>query len=69
MSQTTITRCTDVKVGDKVTEIDTPEGPFYAVLSVDQTARSYTVDADETGEDPLPLDFHYRQSDAVLVAG
>lgn len=42
----------DLKVGDSVTEVDTPGGPFYRVTSVDRDAGEFTLDGDVT----LPID-------------
>lgn len=50
--QTTIVKASTLTAGDRITEVDTPAGPFYVVLEV--TARSIVVDASDDDE-PLPV--------------
>jgi hypothetical protein len=50
----TIVKCSDLKPGDKITEVDTPEGPFYAVAKVN--AKSVVV-RDEEYDITLRLPF------------
>ncbi len=65
-------RCNAVKVGDRITEADTPKGPFYPVVKVNP--KSFVVDAAGPmrpyGDDAAevePMRFPYRPSDVVLV--
>ncbi|MEJ7654711.1 MAG: hypothetical protein WKH64_15945, partial [Chloroflexia bacterium] len=45
---------TELRVGDFVTEVSPPEGPFYWVIGV--AARTITVDARGNGNnEPLPI--------------
>ena len=65
---TTICKTADLKVGDRITELDTPTGPFYEVLKV--TAKTFVVDAGAAmgcGE-TVPVRFGIRPNAAVLVA-
>ena len=63
----TICKTADVKVGDRITELDTPEGPFYEVLKV--TAKTFVVEgAPEGYGKSLPMRFGIRPNAAVLVA-
>ena len=67
VSGTTLRRTADLKVGDRITEIDTPDGPFYPVLKI--TAKTFVVDAGEAmgyGE-IVPVRFGIRPNHAVLV--
>ena len=64
---TTVTRTADLKVGDRITELDTPEGPFYPVLKI--TAKTFVVEgAPEDYGKSLPMRFGIRPNAAVLVA-
>lgn len=45
MTTTRIVACAEVHVGDRITEIDTPDGPFYSVVR--ETEKSFWVDASE----------------------
>ncbi len=83
MTATIQVRCSAVKVGDRITEIDTPGGPFYPVIKVNP--RSFVVDAagpmrpyGDDAADPIraygddvpeaePMRFPYSPSDVVLV--
>lgn len=42
----TLTRCSELKVGDMITEQDTPDGPFYVVTRVEGRYYWYANDAD-----------------------
>ncbi|HEY5454156.1 MAG TPA: hypothetical protein VIJ96_01675 [Acidothermaceae bacterium] len=72
---TTITRTADLKVGDRITEIDTPEGPFYEVLQVIIKAKSASliVETATAGEladgESYPLTLRITSRSAVLVDG
>ena len=46
-----LARIIDLVVGDVITEVDTPAGPFYTVNSVDLTKDEFVVD-----EVALPVD-------------
>ena len=65
----TITRSTDVKVGDQITELDTPQGPWYAVLKVN--AKSLVVETASLGEladgESYPTTIRIAPNGAVLV--
>ncbi len=68
------TRCTDLKVGDMITEVDTPDGPFYPVIKVnpksivvDANALRLPGDEDDEPLEPLPLRMPIRPSDVVLL--
>lgn len=52
-------RSSEVRVGDRITEIDTPEGPYYTVTKVN--AKSFVLG----GLVRLP----FRATDVVLRAG
>jgi hypothetical protein len=70
MTASTIVKASEVAAGDLITETDTPEGPFYAVLKVN--AKSVVVDADEfygtADACPMPVRLSIRSSDAVRRA-
>lgn len=56
-----IVRTAEVVAGDWITEMDTPEGPFYLVAKVN--AKSLLVHLDPSEPDTLRLPF--RATDAV----
>jgi hypothetical protein len=66
----TITKCSEVKVGDRITEIDTPSGPWYAVLKINMA--SYVLESASAEElangESYPMTFRFRPTDGVLVA-
>jgi len=66
---TTITRTADLKVGARITEHDTPEGPFYEVLKVN--AKSLVVEsatAEELADgESYPLTLRITPNSSVLV--
>jgi hypothetical protein len=54
MTKTERVEAKTLKAGDMITEIDTPDGPFYPVVKVN--AKSIVVDAAEEWDDtPLPV--------------
>lgn len=57
-----IAKATTVVAGDRVTEYDTPEGPFYAVVKVNP--KSLVLDDGYGSTLRLP----FRPSDALRVA-
>ncbi len=67
---TTKVRSSEVRVGDRITEVGTPDGPFYPVLKVNRT--SIVIDADDCygteDADPLPIRTPFRSTDVVLRA-
>jgi len=71
---TTVCRTADLKVGDRITEVDTPEGPFYDVLNVvlkgnrvaALVVETATPDELALGES-YPLTLRIAPSSAVLV--
>lgn len=42
-----VVRAAEVRVGDEVTEVDTPGGPWYRVLRVDEARGSLLLDDGE----------------------
>lgn len=48
--ETTLTRCSELRVGNMITEQDTPEGPFYVVTKTD--ARHYWFASVEDADIP-----------------
>jgi hypothetical protein len=50
-----IVKCSEVVVGDWITEYDTPEGPFYLVAKVN--AKSLVVHLDPNEPDTIRLPF------------
>lgn len=63
-SATQLVLTTRLRVGDFVTEADTPAGPFYRVLEV--SPSSLTLDAASDDDDPVPLRLPTRRTDTVL---
>ncbi len=62
---------TEIRVGDSITEMNTPSGPFYPVLKVN--AKTFVVDAramnDTIGEAaPLPIRLPRSAGAGVLRA-
>lgn len=43
--QTRIVPCSQIKTGDRITEMDTPEGPFYRVVR--ETAKTFWFAAED----------------------
>lgn len=74
MISSAIRKASEVKVGDRITEHDTPEGPFYPVLKVD--AKSFVIDAAHAmrpgqDEEDLPVEpvrFPIRPTGSIRVA-
>lgn len=62
MTQTRIVLAPAITVGDRITELDTPEGPFYDVVKL--TAKRITVAMDDGFQTTLPL----RATDQLRVA-
>ncbi len=67
---TTLCRTTDVQVGDRITEHDTPDGPFYEVVKVNRASFVVeTATADESANDETyPLTVRMSSGGSVLVA-
>lgn len=61
-----ITKASEVRQGDLVTETDTPDGPFYRVLKVNP--KSLVLDASGDPSDPLPVRLPFGPTHAVRVA-
>ncbi len=54
-----------VRVGDRISEVGSPGGPWYPVLLVDE--RSLTIDGRMTAEEPeLPVTLEYCATAQVL---
>ncbi len=54
-----------VRVGDRISEVGSPDGPWYPVLLRDE--RSVTIDGRATAEEPeLPVTLEYSASAQVL---
>jgi hypothetical protein len=60
-----IAKATEVTVGDYITEIGTPDGPFYPVVKVN--AKSLVVDASDDGE-PLLVRVPVGANDQIRIA-
>lgn len=55
----------EVSVGDWISEVGSPDGPWYQVLGVDE--RSLTIDGRVTAEEPkLPVTLGYSDTAHVL---
>lgn len=60
-----ITRVADLRAGDRITELDTPTGPWFEVLAMD--GHSVVLDARARDEDPpLVVSLPYAPSAVVL---
>ncbi len=54
-----------VRVGDRISEVGSPDGPWYRVLRVDE--RSVTIDGRATAEEPeLAVTLEYSATAQVL---
>lgn len=52
-------------VGDRISEVDSPQGPWYPVLRID--GESVTIDGRATSEEPeLPVTLGYASTARVL---
>jgi hypothetical protein len=61
----TVARVSGLAVGDWITEVDTPTGPWYRVIDV--TPSTVTVDGRlDDDDDPLPVRMDFAASEAVL---
>lgn len=60
-----VTRVVDLAAGDMITEVDTPKGPWYQVVTRDE--QSLTLDARLAGDEPeLLVTLGYSLDGAVL---
>lgn len=50
----------EVRVGDRITEMDTPDGPFYVVTR--ETPKSFWVDASEPMGYSQPVEVRFGKS-------
>lgn len=60
-----VVRVAAVRVGDRICEVGSPDGPWYPVLLVDE--RSLTIDGRTTADEPeLPVTLEYSHTAQVL---
>lgn len=62
---TAVIPTSEVRVGDQITEIDTPEGPFYTVTR--ETEKSFWVDASGPMGYSQPCEVRFGKSPRVGV--
>lgn len=58
--KTRIAPCSEVHVGDQITEMNTPDGPFYTVVR--ETAKSFWVDASTPTGYSQPCEIRFGKS-------